>query len=115
MNEPWQRYRYEAVVVSVYDGDTVTLNIDVGFSTHRIEHCRLSRIDSPELRGDNRQAGLTARDFLRELLPVGSTVQIQTIKDNREKYGRYLAEIHTQAGCVNDLMVHAGHAVYRQY
>lgn len=115
MQEPWQRYRYEATVVSVYDGDTVTLNIDVGFSTHRIEHCRLSRINAPELRGDSKVMGIAARDYLRGLIPPGTTVFVQTIKDSQEKYGRYLAEIHCAAGCVNDLMAHAGHAEYKTY
>ena len=115
MTNPWQRYRYEAVVVSVYDGDTVTLEIDLGFSTKRVERCRLSRINAPEIRGDERAKGILSHDYLKSLLPVGSVVYVQTIRDAREKYGRYLAEIHIKDGCVNDLMVKAGHAEYREY
>ncbi|MDZ7344371.1 MAG: thermonuclease family protein [candidate division KSB1 bacterium] len=112
-------YHYQAKVASVYDGDTCTLDIDVGLHVWvHDEKIRLSRIDAPEIRGDERPAGLAARDFLRHLIE-GKEVHIQTIKDQKEKYGRYLAEIYVQQhGAwvnVNDLMVQNGHAVYKDY
>lgn len=112
-------YHYQAKIVSVYDGDTCTLDIDVGLHVWvHDEHVRLSRINAPEVRGEERPAGLAARDFLRNLIE-GKEVFIQTIKDQKEKYGRYLAEIYIQQGedwtNVNDLMVQNGHAVYKEY
>ncbi len=107
-------YYYRAVVVSVYDGDTIRVDLDLGLSTWiKKEKLRLARIDAPEIRGEERKAGLAARDYLRDLL-LGRSVIVQTIKDRRGKYGRYLAEIwlFTENGWlnVNDHMVERGYA-----
>ena len=112
-------YNYKAKVVSVYDGDTCTVDIDLGMRTwvHE-ERLRLFRINAPELTGAQKPAGLAARDFLRGLIN-GKEIHLQTIKDKQEKYGRYLAEVFVQQGDVwlnvNDEMVKNGHAVYQDY
>ncbi|MEW8508937.1 MAG: thermonuclease family protein [Candidatus Thiodiazotropha sp.] len=108
-------YTYRAIVTGVYDGDTVTVDIDLGLSTWvHGEKLRLHRIDAPEVRGADRPAGLESRDWLREKV-LGKTVIIQTVKDRKGKYGRYLAEIWLNRQNVNDLIVAAGHAEYRDY
>ena len=54
-----QLYFYKAVITSVYDGDTCTVDIDLGLSTWiRGEKVRLYRSNAPELRGAEREAGL---------------------------------------------------------
>ncbi|HNB53250.1 MAG TPA: thermonuclease family protein [Anaerolineales bacterium] len=118
MNE--NLYHYRALITDVYDGDTCTANIDLGLNTWiHGEKLRLYRINAPELRGEERPAGLRSRDFFRALIE-GKEVTIQTIKDRKEKYGRYLAEIwfKDETGIwqnVNDLMVSNGHAHYQDY
>ncbi|MFH1196692.1 MAG: thermonuclease family protein [bacterium] len=113
-------YIYKAFVEEVYDGDTITVDIDLGFKTHlKGEKVRLNRIDAPELRGSTRTKGLKSRDFLREQI-LGKEVFIETIKDKQEKYGRYLAEVHLEIEkdkfiIVNDLLVEKGFAIYRKY
>ena len=113
-------YHYRAEVVSVYDGDTCTVDIDLGLGIWvRGEKLRLLRINAPELRGDEKIEGKASRDFLREQI-FGTAVFIQTQKDKRGKYGRYLAEIWLETSLgkwvnVNDSMVAAGHAVYKEY
>jgi len=112
-------YHYRARVVSVYDGDTCTVNIDLGLHAwiHE-EKLRLARINAPELVGVEKPAGLAARDFLRSLID-GKEIYIKTIKDKQEKYGRYLAEIFVEQNGtwtnVNDQMVQNGHAAYKEY
>jgi micrococcal nuclease len=60
-------YHYRAVIAEVYDGDTVTADVDLGFSVWlRGERLRLARINAPEVRGDEKESGLAARDFLRD-------------------------------------------------
>ena len=86
-------YHYKATVVSVYDGDTITVDIDLGFNATLRMAVRLARINAPEVRGEQRAAGLTAAEALRQWLPVGEQVYLKTYKDGREKYGRYLAEV----------------------
>lgn len=59
-----QLYHYKAKVVSVYEGDTFTIDIDLGLHTWiRGEKIRLSRINAPELKGKERTKGLASRDF----------------------------------------------------
>ena len=116
-------FHYRAVIQSVYDGDTVTADIDLGLGLwKRKEKLRLNRINAPEVRGGERELGLLARDFLRGLID-GKEVVVQTIKDKKGKYGRYIADIwieqETASGIemlnVSDLIVSKGHAEYREY
>lgn len=103
-------YAYKAEITDVYDGDTVTADVDLGFNTwRRGERLRLWGIDAPELRGDSREAGLSARDALRARV-LGREVIICTIRDRTGKYGRYLTEIHLDGENINDWMIRAGHA-----
>lgn len=113
-------YYYQAIVRAVYDGDTITVDIDLGMH-HWVhgEKIRLLRINAPELRGATHTEGEAARDFLRSLVD-GKEVVIETYKDDKEKYGRYLAEVWVQEKSgkytnVNDRMVKEGHAVYKEY
>lgn len=94
-----------AVVKRVVDGDTVVLDIDLGFRTWLTDqHFRLVsvgpdggpvRFDAPEVSGAKAsEAGRAARAALAELLPPESNVTVQTFKgDDRDKYGRWLAAI----------------------
>jgi micrococcal nuclease len=86
-------YHYRAVIIEVYDGDTVTADVDLGFSVWiRGERLRLARIDAPEVRGADKEAGLAARDFLRGLI-LDKPLIVETAKDMKGKYGRYIAEL----------------------
>jgi len=108
-------YYYKAKIVSVYDGDTVTADIDLGFKTWvKGEKLRLYGINAPELRGEEREEGLKSRDYLRGLI-LGKEVLIKTRKDKRGKYGRYLAEIILDGVNINDKLVEDGYAVYKEY
>lgn len=117
---PTQLFQYRALITAVYDGDTCTADIDLGLGIWvRGEKLRLHRINTPELRGADEAKGKAARDHLKSLVE-GKSVLLQTIKDRREKYGRYLAEIWLEqaAGAplnVNDALVAAGHARYQDY
>ncbi len=112
-------FHYTAVVQSVYDGDTCRVDIDLGLGIWiRNEKLRLVRINAPEMTGPDKALGIASRDFLRGLID-GREVIIETLKDRRGKYGRYLAEIWVgQEGVwlnANDALVDAGHAVYQEY
>jgi micrococcal nuclease len=112
-------YHYRAKVTAVYDGDTCTVDLDLGLNIWiRGEKIRLNRINAPEMTGPDKVKGAAARDHLRSLV-LNQDVILQTLKDAREKYGRYLGELWIeQAGAmqnVNDLLVAAGHAHYQRY
>ena len=103
-------YEYKAVVTSVYDGDSITVDIDLGMRVwlHK-QKIRLARIDAKSIKGSERQYGLAARDFMRDVV-LGKSILIRTKKDVKEKYGRWLAEIELDGMVINDLMVSTGHA-----
>jgi micrococcal nuclease len=57
-------YYYQARVRSVYDGDTIRTDVDPGMNMLLTnEPLRLHRINSPELRGDEREQGLISGDY----------------------------------------------------
>ena len=107
-------YQYEARIVSVYDGDTVRADIDLGFNTWRKnEKLRLVGVDTPEIRGvsdETKARGIAARDALRERI-LDKDVLVCTIKDKTGKYGRYLARIFVDGEDVNAWLISSGHAV----
>jgi micrococcal nuclease len=113
-------YHYKAIIMEVYDGDTCTIDIDLGLNIwNKGEKIRLNRINAPELRGDEKTKGLESRDYLRSLI-LDKEVFIETIKDRKEKYGRYLAEIwladeNGKFNNINDEMVKNGFAKYQTY
>jgi micrococcal nuclease len=112
-------YHYRAKVISIYDGDTITVAIDLGFGNTTKEIVRLARINAPEVRGEERNEGLEARDWLRSVIPPCNNIYVSTNKDRTGKYGRYIAEIYTLEDGnyinLNDELVLAGHAEYREY
>ena len=96
-------YNYKAKIIGVYDGDTVTAMVDLGF-------LHFHGIDTPELRGPEREQGIIVRDILREMI-LNKEVTIRSYKDKQGKYGRYLANIITEDGLeVNQWLVDNGHA-----
>lgn len=101
-------YTYRAKVTAVYDGDTLTADIDLGFSVVlRDQTVRLARINAPEMRGAGAEMGVKSRDALRSQV-LGKTVVLRTIKDSREKYGRWLGEVWVNDKCVNDWLLAEG-------
>lgn len=83
-------YVYKAKVVKVVDGDTLDLDVDLGLRVRTQIRVRLLDVDAPE-RGDPRGRSLT--QLLQVMLPVGSEVQVQTFKDPKDKFGRWLAKV----------------------
>tara|TARA_Y100000114_G_scaffold156823_1_gene185466 strand:+ start:857 stop:1189 length:333 start_codon:yes stop_codon:yes gene_type:complete len=87
-------YEYRAFVRKVYDGDTITCDIDLGFNMiMRNQKLRLVGINTPEVRGKSRPEGLKVRDIVRSRIS-NKWVTIKTHRDKKGKYGRWLAEIY---------------------
>lgn len=108
-------YAYQATVVSVYDGDTITADVDLGFNVWlKGETFRLYGINAPEVRGSERPLGLLTRDWLRSRID-GRQITIKTIADKKGKYGRWLAILCDDQGDVIEDMVSAGLAERREY
>lgn len=96
-----QLFTYRAQVVSIYDGDTIRVDIDLGFSQwSRNIPVRLAGLDAPEIRGVERIEGLLSKDWLVAQIPPGTWITIKTQKDRKEKFGRYLAKIQMPDGSI---------------
>lgn len=104
-------YHYAAVVTKVIDGDTIVVDVDLGFSIHlRDQYLRLARINTPELKGSTKTAGLKSKDALASKL-ANKKIYIKTRKVEKDKYGRILAEVYADDECVNDWLLQEGLAV----
>src|SRR6478609_4433360 len=101
-------YEYEATLVKVIDGDTVDVNIDLGLETNRRIRVRLFGIDAPEMSTPDRKL---AKLFVESWFDRNDgPVRLVTVKDKREKYGRYLAVFHdhNDTQTLNDALVMDG-------
>lgn len=109
-------WAYRARVERVIDGDTIDLTIDAGFRSTREERVRLLGVNTPEVRGATRQAGVAARTFVEDWLSRVADgdewpLIVQTHKG--DAFGRYLGRIWRRhdGACLNDTLLMAGHAV----
>ena len=114
-------YEYSCKVLRVVDGDTVDVDIDLGFGVwmHK-ERIRLYGIDTPESRTrdlEEKKYGLIAKEQIKSFMPVGSTQTLVTVKDKAGKFGRILGKFliydkKTEAQMtINDWMLREHHAV----
>ena len=102
------RRQYRAYVVNVYDGDTITADIDLGFGVLLTrQKLRLSDIRAPEIRGESRESGLITRDALRRRID-SQWVTIETDDFRKGKYGRWLVAVYLGDECLNDWRVDSG-------
>lgn len=92
--DPNGLYTYDAVITSVYDGDTATANVDLGFGVSAIKvKLRFYGINTPEIRGGTdltKEAARRSRDYVKDKI-LGKKVRIKSL--GKGKYGRYLAII----------------------
>ena len=116
-------HEYRCKVVRVVDGDTVDVDIDLGFGVWlKKQRIRLFGIDTPESRTRDKEEkiyGLKAKEFLKDQLKNGAT--LRTHKDGKGKFGRILGEfivddveydgIMTVTRNVNKYMIEKHHAV----
>lgn len=101
-------YEYKAVVIRVYDGDTVRCNIDLGFEHWMMNQTiRLYGIDTPEIRGEERPMGLESAEWLRSRI-YGEEIILKTYKDKKGKYGRWLAEVFHDGINLNQQLIKEG-------
>ena len=116
-------YEYRATVVKVIDGDTVDVDIDLGFGiVMQDERVRIMGIDTPESRTRDKVEklfGKAASARVKELLSKDIILKTQIARDGEDmkgKYGRILGDfiIEDHEGeeeMLTDILVAEGHAV----
>jgi len=112
-------YEYRAHVIKVVDGDTVDVDIDLGFGVMlKEERVRIMGIDTPESRTSDKVEklfGLAAKNRLKELLGKECVLKTQINKDGEDmkgKFGRILGDFVAKDGrMVTDILIEEGHCV----
>jgi len=112
-------YEYKATVIKVVDGDTVDVDIDLGFGIILTdERVRIMGIDTPESRTRDKVEklfGLASKNRLKEILGKVTTLKTFAAKDGEDmkgKFGRILGDFIAEDGrMVTDILIEEGHAV----
>jgi micrococcal nuclease len=108
-------YRVKSVL-AVVDGDTIDVDIDLGFDISLTKRVRLAGIDTPESRTTNKEEkvlGLEVKELLKKKLKEAKTIVIKTqLPDSTEKYGRILGWIYLDGAelSVNEALIAGGYA-----
>jgi len=109
---------YPAKVIKVYDGDTITVEINLGFDVSITKSCRLIDIDALEIKGEERPEGLIAAQALRtKLLDKDVFIETSLNSHYREKicfYKRPLIKVYLNGESISQWMVDNGHAKWRE-
>ena len=111
-------YEYRVHILKIVDGDTVDVDIDLGFGIWlRNERVRIMGIDTPESRTRDKVEkvfGLAAKKRLKELLGKTAILQTQVSKsgeDLKGKFGRILGDFVTGDSTVTKIMIDEGYCV----
>ncbi len=104
-------YYYRAKVISVYDGDTFRADVDLGMSaTMMNQQFRLADIDTPEVRGEEKEDGLIVGEYVNKLI-LGKEIIINTMKTG--KFGRWIAWVflpEIKGETINEHLLRIGYA-----
>lgn len=106
-------FEYSAWLVAHVDGDTIHAGIDLGCDVATTQTLRFYGLNAPELATPaGKVSAAWVKDWFAANAPGGKFI-LQTVKDKREKYGRYLAVILTvdRLHNLNEEIVAAGLAV----
>ena len=114
-NDNLDPYIYNARVLRVVDGDTLDVEIDLGFDISIYERIRLYGINAPESRTRDlkeKERGIAATKFVESLVMGSGDYRclMKTKYDRRGKFGRVLADILTSRGWLTEVMLAEGHA-----
>lgn len=112
-------YEYKATILRIVDGDTVDVDLDLGFGIWlRNERVRIMGIDTPESRTSDeveKLFGIAAKNRLKELLGEKAVLKTQVDKsgaDMKGKFGRILGDFISNDGrMVSDILIEEGHCV----
>ncbi len=92
------KYHYSCKVVDIHDGDTIKVDIDLGFGVVlKNQTFRFFGINAPETHGDTKTAGLKTTAYVQKVL-ADKDIIIESLKDEKEKFGRWLGRIYYHDG-----------------
>lgn len=109
-------YQYLATVGRVVDGNTISVDVDLGFGVwmHKTE-MRLVGVKTPSMKGETMKQGVAAAKFLQETLKDRERILVKTSYDPTGKYDGWLAIVFIWDDdeedwvSVNQMIIDAGH------
>ena len=112
-------YHYPCKIIKIVDGDTVDVDIDLGFGVWmRNQRIRMYGIDAPESRTSNQTEkvyGVASKRFLEGMCDDKNGLVLRTHKDKKGKFGRILGELWRTTDyadqSINEYMIEKYHAV----
>ena len=113
-------YEYKSKVIKVVDGDTVDVDIDLGFGVWlKDERVRIMGIDTPESRTRDKvekKFGLASKKYVKDMMPVGSKQVLKTQidrsgEDKKGKFGRILGDFLIDGKKLTEIMIKEGYGV----
>ena len=107
-------YLYPAKVERVIDGDTIVVDLCLGLGVILDDqYIRFYGIDAWEIRGEEREKGLKAKEYLKERLSKGQIeieIRPEWGQSGKGKYGRWLGVVYIDGVNINAELVERGHA-----
>ncbi len=103
-------------VTKIVDGDTIDVDVDLGFSISYSQRLRLAGIDTPESRTTDKfekTLGLESKEYLKTKLKEAKDIIVKTeLPDSSEKYGRILGWVYVNGNSksINEQMIEDGYA-----
>ncbi len=103
-------------VTKIVDGDTIDVDVDLGFSISYSQRLRLAGIDTPESRTTDKfekTLGLESKEYLKTKLKEAKDIVVKTeLPDSSEKYGRILGWVYVNGNSksINEQMIEDGYA-----
>lgn len=103
-------------LLGVVDGDTIDVDIDLGFDISLMKRVRMAGIDTPESRTSDKAEkvlGLESKEYLKKHIKDAQQIVIKTeLPDSSEKYGRILGWIYIDGATksINEVMIEDGYA-----
>ena len=119
-----ETYNYKAFVERVVDGDTIDVELDLGFDVSLKKRVRFARINAYETRlgkkttAEEKEIGLKAKEYVKNLIE-NKSVMLKSSKSKTGKFGRYIADVYyitdEKEVNLNDELVNLKYAVYQEY
>jgi micrococcal nuclease len=98
-----------AAVHGIHDGDTMTLSLDLGFNTFRRVTVRLAGLDTPEVTGVSKPAGVAVLNWVSIAVRASKSITLES--QEVDKYGRSLGVLYLDGVALNKRLIDGGMAL----
>jgi len=103
-------YQYSGTILGIEAGDTINVDIDLGFKVHKVIKVKLAEVNMPEAQERKKSTGHIASTFLMSMIPPGTTVKLRSEKE-QDRYAAWVyVSIDGSDLNINKEMIKSGYA-----